>query len=147
VAGTWSRGEIELPQDESEHQLHLQAVKSFDTCEAECLANDGCNSISYSASWNVCVQCSVCHLSTLSHGKNYDSHELSYEEVEVDEPEAPSTAFTLGGSWDTAYPGYGCLSGVNDAKPSDHTLAQCGAACVARSTCKSNCRPVWLRLG
>ena len=47
-----------------------------------------------------------------------------------------ATVFTLGGS-NKAYPGYGCLSGMNDVKLSDHTLAQCEAACVARSTCKS----------
>jgi len=49
---------------------------------------------------------------------------------------AGTTVFTLGGS-NKAYPGYGCLSGMNDVRLSDHTLAQCEAACVARSTCKS----------
>ena len=47
-----------------------------------------------------------------------------------------ATVFTLGGS-NKAYPGYGCLSGENDVTLSDYTLAQCEAACVARSTCKS----------
>jgi hypothetical protein len=45
-------------------------------------------------------------------------------------------SFTLGGS-NTAYPGYGCLSSANDVTLSDYTLAECEAACVARSTCKS----------
>jgi cullin-associated NEDD8-dissociated protein 1 len=51
-------------------------------------------------------------------------------------PPTASTAFTLGGS-NPAYPGYGCLNGENDVTLSDNTLAQCEAACVARSTCKS----------
>merc|ERR1740117_648411 len=56
----------------------------------------------------------------------------------LSEHTAPEAAdmFTLGGS-NSAYPGYGCLSGENDVTLTDHSLAQCQTACETRSTCRS----------
>merc|ERR1740117_2079927 len=111
---------------------NVKNADSFDKCEAGCRANKNCNFLSYNKSWKACSLCSKCDLSSKSHGRHYNSWEMTMTKAPtpVPAPTPKPTTKLIGTKQDCCRYNNANVGNVKNAD-----FDKCEAGCRANKNC------------